>query len=193
MSYDYGIYSGTTDMYYATMSGTDAVGTKPTYAKPKLLGKSVNFTVTPTYKEGEKYASNSAVRREKRLNTYEVSIACDAIKTVDMAAILGHTIGTDNVQIFKGTDTAPYIALGFGITKDDGSKELWWMYKGKMARDEISAETETGDIAYQDTELTGVFDRRICDDAICAVTDTADSNITESTWFGDVFERAASA
>lgn len=190
MAYAYGIYSGTTDIYYALMTTEDSSSTPAAYGTPKVLGKSVSFSVTPTYKEGEKYASNAAVRRVKRLNSYEVTIACDAITTETLAEVLGRTIGEDGVQVVKGTDEPPYIALGFGITKDDGSQELWWLYKGKMARDEISGETETGDINYQDIELTGVFDRRINDDAICAVTDTKDSSMTAATWFNKVYGQA---
>lgn len=187
MAYAYGIYSGTTDFYYAIMTTEDASNTPAVYGDPKVLGKSVSFSVTPTYKEGEKYASNSAVRREKKINSYEVTLACDAIETETLAEVIGRTVGEDGVQIVKGSDKAPYIALGFGITKDDGNTELWWLFKGKLSREEISGETETGDINYQDIELSGVFDRRINDDAIAAIADTKLGSMTVNTWFNKVY------
>lgn len=188
MAYAYGIYTGTTDIYFAEMTSQDATGTAPVYGKPELLGKSVSFSITPTYKEGEKYASNAAVRREKKINNYEFSCACDHIETDTLAKVLGRTLGSDNVQMVTGADQAPYVAIGFGITKDDGNTEFWWLFKGKLAQNEISGETETGDIAYQDISLEGVFDRRINDDAIAAIADTAvATDVTAATWFSKVY------
>lgn len=191
-----GYFSGTVDIYYATFATEDGRGAAPTYSTPILLGKSVEVSITPTYKEGQKYASNSKVRNIKNLDSYEVEITPDAISMADRAAILGREVDSNGVHILNGSSNVPYIALGFGFTDDQGNEELWWLYKGKFGEIEASGSTQEDSIEWTDTVLSGIFDRRIYDDQIGAVVNTGEmadgKTMTPAKWFGKVYEKGAS-
>ena len=53
-----GYYSGVLDVYYAEMTTEDTVNSAAVYGTPAVLGKTIEVTVTPDFKEGSVYASN---------------------------------------------------------------------------------------------------------------------------------------
>lgn len=186
-----GIYTGTTDIMVAVMTGTDAVGSVPTYETPILLAESVDVSVTPSYREGAKYASNVAVRRSKFIDKYDIKFTVPRILASVKAKVLGRKYDENGVQIVGGDNQAPYVAVGFGFTKDNGAKELWWMLKGKFSEIEASGSTETDSLEYKDMTLSGTFDRRVCDNNVATVADSDDPSIAESVitgWFNAVYQ-----
>lgn len=189
-----GYYSGTCDIYYALFETDDSSQAAPVYGTPVLLGKSVEVSITPTYKEGQKYASNTKVRNLKKLDSYEVEITPDAISMEDKAALLGRTVDKNGAHILDGDAKAPYVALGFGFTTDDGNVDLWWLYKGTFGEIEYSGATQEDSIEWTDPKLSGIFDRRIWDDAIGANINTGEmaegSTVTKETWFAQVYEKS---
>jgi len=108
-------------------------------------------------------------------------------------ALLGRTQDSKGVQIIKGGQKAPEVAIGFAMTLDDGSKELWWMYKGTFAEPTSTAHTDSSNTTYQHPTIEGKFVRRECDDALAAVVDTADSSVADNVktdWLQSVYEEA---
>lgn len=188
-----GYYEGVLDLYFAIMKGEDTAAAAPTYDTPKVLAKSIEVTITPRYREGSLYASNAAVRREKRIDGYDVSMNVDQVVAAIRQEITGRQIDAKGVQIIKGTQEAPYLALGFAQTKDNNGKELWWLYKGKFAEGEKAAKTRGENIEYQTPTLTAQFDRRIFDDALAAIADSDTPGLEDviKNWFTAVYEAAA--
>lgn len=188
-----GYYEGVLDLYFALMTGEDSTAAAPTYGAPEVLAKSIEVTFTPRYREGSLYASNSAVRREKRIDGYDVSINVDQVVSAIRQKITGRYVDSKGVQIIKGNQEAPYLALGFAQTKDNDAKELWWLYKGKFAEGEKTAKTRGENIEYQTPTLTAQFDRRIFDDALAAIVDSDDDGVADivANWFKAVYEEAA--
>jgi len=188
-----GYYEGVLDLYFAIMKGEDTPAAAPTYDTPKVLAKSIEVTITPRYREGSLYASNAAVRREKRIDGYDVSMNVDQVVAAIRQEITGRQIDAKGVQIIKGTQEAPYLALGFAQTKDNNGKELWWLYKGKFAEGEKAAKTRGENIEYQTPTLTAQFDRRIFDDALAAIADSDTPGLEDviKNWFTAVYEAAA--
>ena len=188
-----GYYEGVLDLYFAIMKGEDTAAAAPTYDTPKVLAKSIEVTITPRYREGSLYASNAAVRREKRIDGYDVSMNVDQVVPAIRQEITGRQIDAKGVQIIKGTQEAPYLALGFAQTKDNNGKELWWLYKGKFAEGEKAAKTRGENIEYQTPTLTAQFDRRIFDDALAAIADSDTTGLEDviKNWFTAVYEAAA--
>lgn len=168
-----GYFYGILDIYYAPMTTEETSTTAPTYGTPKVLAKSIEVTVTPAYREGKMHASNATVRNVKRVDTYTVSLNVDKIPHAVLAELLGRKEDSNGVQIIKGGNKPPYVAIGFACTLDDDSKELWWLYKGTFSEPTKTAKTDADAIEYQTPTIEGVFIRRMNDDALAAVVDTA--------------------
>ena len=47
-----GYYTGVLDIYYALITKPETATTKPVYAAPAVMGKTIEVTITPNYKEG---------------------------------------------------------------------------------------------------------------------------------------------
>lgn len=189
-----GYYEGILDMYYAPITTDDSATSAPVYGTPAVLGKSIEVTISPRYREGALYASNAAVRREKRIDGYDVTLNVDQVIPSVRTVLLGRQKDSSGVEIIKGTQQAPYVAIGFAQTLDNGAQELWWIYKGKFSEGEKTAKTRGEEIEYQTPTLTGTFDRRIFDDALAAVVSTDEADLGASVvsdWFTEVYESPA--
>lgn len=186
-----GYFTGILDLYYALMTTEDTSAAAPVYEEPKVLAKSIEVTITPTYREGKLHASNATVRNQKRIDTYTVSLHVDKVPYDVTSEILGRSVDGNGVQIIKGGNTPPNLALGFACTLDDGSKELWWLYKGTFSEISKSASTEADAIEYQTPTIEGTFVRRMNDDALAATVETSAEGIgadVETSWFTTVYE-----
>lgn len=186
-----GYYEGVLDIYYALMKTEDATAAAPDYDPFKLLAKSIEVTITPRFREGTLYASNSAVRREKRIEGYDVSLNVDQVPASERAVLTGRHTDSNGVQIVKGKQNAPHVAIAFAQTKDNDAQELWCIYKGKFSESEKTAKTRGENIEYQTPTLEGKFDRRIFDDNLAAIVDSDDPSVPAeviSGWFASVYE-----
>ncbi len=190
-AYSEGYFYGVLDIYYAVMKTPDGPKVKPTYDPYEVLGKTIEVTITPNYKEGKVFASNVATRNEKRVDSYTVSINLDKVPYAVREEILGRMKDSNGVQIIKGNQIAPYVAIAFALTLDDGSKELWTLYKGKFSEMSQTGHTDSDSMTYQHPTIEATFIRRECDDALAAIAATADENVMETVeagWFEQVYE-----
>ena len=189
-----GYFYGILDVYYAKMTQEDTIDTAAKYAAPKVLGKSIEVTITPAYSEGKMYASNGVVRNKKKVDTYGVKINADKIAYDVQKEILGRETDSSGVQWIKGTNITPKVAIGFACTLDDGSKELWWLFKGEFAEPTKTGKTDGEKIEYQTPTLDGVFVKRMNDNALSVVADTSNAGLgpnVATNWFKSVYGSAA--
>ena len=187
-----GYFTGVLDLYWAEMTTEDTATTAPVYGTPAVLGRTIEVTITPVTKEGKVYASNVATRNEDRIVGYDVSINPDAIDAETLAAIVGRTTES-GVQMVKSGQTAPWVAIGFAATRDDDTKEYWWLYKGKFAELTKTAQTDSDSMNYQHPTIEATFVRREWDDSLAAIVATADTSIPATVitdWFQQVYEPA---
>lgn len=190
-NYSEGYFYGILDIYVALMSTQDSPSTKPTYGNYQVMGKTIEAQITPNYKEGKVYASNVATRNEKRVDSYTVSLNLDKIPYAMREKILGRYKDLNGVQIVKGSQKAPFVAIAFALTLDDGSLELWTLYKGKFSEPTQVGHTDSDNMTYQHPTIEATFIRRECDDALAAIAATADANVLETVknnWFTRVYE-----
>lgn len=190
-NYSEGYFYGILDIYVALMSTQDSPSAKPTYGNYQVMGKTIEAQITPNYKEGKVYASNVATRNEKRVDSYTVSLNLDKIPYAMREKILGRYKDLNGVQIVKGSQKAPFVAIAFALTLDDGSLELWTLYKGKFSEPTQVGHTDSDNMTYQHPTIEATFIRRECDDALAAIAATADANVLETVknnWFTRVYE-----
>lgn len=186
-----GYFYGILDIYFAVMKTPDSAKAAPTYDKFEVMGKTIEATITPNYKEGKVHASNFTTRNEKRVDTYTVSLNLDKIPFGVREKLLGRKKDSNGVQIIKGSQRAPQVAIAFALTLDDGTLELWTLYKGTFAKYTQTGHTDSDAMTYQHPTIEAVFVRREFDDALAAVVATADQTVPESVrtnWFDKVYE-----
>lgn len=190
-NYSEGYFYGILDIYVALMSTQDSPNAKPTYGNYEVMGKTIEAQITPNYKEGKVYASNVSTRHEKRVDSYTVSLNLDKIPYAIREKILGRYKDKNGVQIIKGNQQPPFVAIAFALTLDDDSLELWTLYKGKFSEPAQVGHTDSDNIAYQHPTIEATFIRREYDDALAAVAATADEHVMATVragWFTTVYE-----
>lgn len=191
-TYTEGYYYGILDIYYALMTEEDTLTTAPAYGTMKSMGKTIEATITPQYKEGKVYASNVATRSERRVDSYQVSLNLDKIPYAVRQELLGRTVDSNGVQVIKGSQMAPNVAIAFALTLDDDSKELWVLYKGKFSELAQTGHTDSDTMTYQHPTLEATFIRRQDNDVLASVAATADGAgvdpAVEGSWFTQVYE-----
>ncbi|MBR6571552.1 MAG: hypothetical protein IKK75_13975 [Clostridia bacterium] len=188
-----GYYEGVLDLYYALMKKEDTAASAAEYDTPKVLAKNIETTITPRYREGVLHASNVAVRRKKQIAGYDLSVNVDQVLAAVRVELLGRAVDKNGVEILKDTQEAPYVAVGFVQTKDNGEKEMWWLYKGKFSESEKKAKTRGDSIEYQTPTLTAQFDARY-DGSIAAIVDSDGPNVTADVvekWLTIVYQESA--
>ena len=192
--YSEGYYYGILDIYFAEMTGEDSAAAAPAYSAYKVMGKTIQATITPNYKEGKVYASNVATRSEKRVDSYTVSLNLDKIPYAVRKVLLGRYQDKNGVQIIKGGQAAPNVAIAFALTLDDGSQELWTLYKGKFAEPTQTGQTDSDSMTYQHPTIEATFVRREWDDSLAAIVATSAESVAatvKADWFQTVYEPAA--
>ena len=120
-----------------------------------------------------------------------MSLNLDKIPYAIREIILGRYKDKNGVQIVKGNQQAPFVAIAFALTLDDGSLELWTLYKGKFSEPTQVGHTDADTITSQHPTIEATFIRREYDDALAAIAATADQNVMETVkagWFTSVYE-----
>ena len=188
-----GYFDGVTDVYYALMTTQDGPGTAPAYGTPAVAGKTIEIQITPNYKEGKVYASNVATRREQRVESYNVSLNADQLIPAVRKVLLGREAGADGVEIIKGDQVAPWVAILFAVTLDDDTKEYWVMYKGRFSEPTNTHHTRNDGDSYQHPTIQATFVRLENNDALAAVASdhVAASSTAISSWFTAVYQPAS--
>ena len=89
--YQEGYFTGVTDIWAADMTTEDTPTTPAAYGVPYVVAKTIGITVTPTYKEGKVYASNTPTRNEKRIALYTVSLNADKLPFAMYNKLMGRS------------------------------------------------------------------------------------------------------
>lgn len=188
-------YEGVLDVYYAPIKTPGDATNPPTYDKPAVMGHTMEVTITPRFKEGQVYASNALQRYRKNVDGYDVKIKADQVLPAVRRILLGRKVDANGVEMSTGDDNAPEVAIGFALTLDDGSKELWWLVRGKFSESDTSAKTQEDKYEYQHPTYSGRFDRRVNDNVLYYCVNTAelgeDKAAIASGWFDNVYTGAA--
>ena len=175
-------YEGVTDVYYALMTTPDTMSQAPEYGAPVCAGKTIEIQVTPNYTEGKVYASNVSMRRHQRPDSYAVQLNPDQLIPSVRRALLGREAGTDGVEIVKGSNMAPWVAIMFTVTLDDGSIEFRALYKGRFSEPTNTHHTRNDGDSYQHPVIQGVF-IPLSDSGFLSVEQPDDGTQNLQDWF----------
>lgn len=186
-------FDGMLDVYGASMITEDTPTAAATYEDFALMGMGISVKITPKYKEGTRYASNKKVRNKKVLESYEVELGLDKIRAAMRTKMDGRERDANGVELLGMSNPKP-MAIAFALTLDDGSRELWQLYKGTFETVTVEGKTAEDKFEYQDHTAKAVFDRRLNDNRLGAVVCDSDSSVQKTvidSWFTKVYEPSA--
>ena len=188
-----GYYMGILDVWAAKVKKPGTMTEAPEYDTPVVMGSSIEVKISPVYREGKMYASNRVVRDVKLISGYEVEADVDQIVPAVRRMLMGRTQDGNKVDIIGGDNRPPEVAIGFALTLDDGSRELWWLYRGTFSELEVSAKTDGEKVEYQTPKVKGVFNRRLHDNRLAMVVNSKEAGAETAVkdWFDKVYKSPA--
>lgn len=177
---------GLKDIHYAILTSDDSTGA--VYATPKVLAPAKSVQVTTTTNSATQYADDGPVATASQIGSTEVQIGVTDIPMEVLAEILGQTVDANGVLNYDQTKVAPYLALGFRGTKENGKSRFVWLFKGRFQIPEENWQTKEDTPAFQEPTITGTFIRREYDKLFKVVGDEDVSGFNASaTWFDAVY------
>ncbi|MGG3452167.1 major tail protein [Domibacillus aminovorans] len=155
---------GLKDLHVAKLL-TDKKGVGATYDTPVSLGRAISGTITPATNMAVLYADDGPAETGSSIGGIEVAFNIDDLTTEIQMLLLGNEKDTKGGVVSKTTDEAPYVAVGYEITRNDGKSHFVWLYKGMFQETEANHQTKGENVEFQTPTLTGRFIKRDFDDA----------------------------
>jgi phi13 family phage major tail protein len=179
------------DMFhYAVMIDEDT----ETYSEPVHIPRLMTANVSPIVNTANLSADDKIAETADAIVGANITIGLADIPHADQAALLGHTIDANGVLVRKGTDQAPYVAIGYRRRMANGKYRYVWNYKGRFRPFEDNAETKGETINFQTPSIQATFLLRDKDDQWQAVVNEGDEGFTDvvkEAWFDAVYETTA--
>ena len=144
---------GVKSLYYAVMNDEDA----ETYATPVAVEGVSNIDISANSGTSKFYADNTLHENIPYVSDFEITLEMAELDPETKADLLGNTLDASGVLTEKTTDNPPYVALGYKITKSNGSDVYVWFYKGKFRVPDESIATEGETPEPQPDEIIGEF------------------------------------
>ena len=151
-----GIYNGVGTMVAAVMETEDTPSMPPKYGPVFRCGEGIEYGLTPSFAEGELYGSNSAIRKESLVNYYDFKANLARILPNAASLLLGRVTDKNGIGLVSDRN-APYVAVGFEATRDDGTRVLRWLLKGRLKEETVTFKTKSGSVEYQTPTIEGTF------------------------------------
>ena len=188
----YKAYTGFKDVYYALLTKDDETGV--TYGLPKKFSGALNLNMTVNEETATLDVDDVPGITVSNIGTIELEIGVTNIPDEVLAEVLGKTINEDGVMIDSATNQAPYVALGYRRTMNDGSSRLNWLLKGKFTNpaEEATTKTSSGAVEFQTPTVTGTFVKRQYDEhwkyGKTESANKVEADAIASAWFSKVYD-----
>lgn len=178
---------GLRDIVYSKLTEDATAGA--TYGAVKPFAPAISANVNTSQNSSTQYADNGPITTVSQIGETTLGLTVDEIPMEVLADILGQTL-KKGVIAFKQDVVAPYVAIGFRGTKDNGKERLVWLTKGRFSMPSDAFNTKTDSPEFQNQEVEGTFIRRKFDEVFKIVGDT---DVTEfepyaPTFFNSVFD-----
>lgn len=150
-----GLVDGVGDLYAALMTTEDTTTSAPAYGDPELIAEVVDFQLTYNYAEGNKFASNRAIRKIRRLTGIDLSTTYPRMLGETRRKYFGRGVDANGGELV-GDSMSPLCAIGICETRDDDTCLMRWILKIRLTEGNVSGKTrEDGTIEYNDPTLEG--------------------------------------
>ncbi|TCP32186.1 phi13 family phage major tail protein [Scopulibacillus darangshiensis] len=179
---------GMKNLYYAKLTSDDDTGV--VYETPKKLAPAKSAKVTTASDSATQYADDGPVAVASQIGETQVEIGVTDIPLSIQADLLGQTLNSEGVIEFNQDVVAPYVALGFEGTKENGKRRFVWLYKGRFGIPDDDWKTKEDKTEFQEPTMSGNFIRRQFDKNFKAVGDEEATGFTSTiadAWYTKVY------
>lgn len=176
---------GLKDLYYALLT-TDAVDATPVYATPVHMVGAISAKINPNTDNATLFADDGPQEVATSLGAIDLELNTVDLTLPVQAALLGHTYSANGILKRKGSDTPPWVAIGFRSLKSNGNYRYTWLVKGKFAVPEQSNDTKNDKVNFQTPTIKGSFVKRDWDEEWERHIDEDDTAFDQSvatSWF----------
>jgi phi13 family phage major tail protein len=177
---------GLKNLYYAILTKDDSTGVA--YNVPVKIAGLISAKTSPASDTLTVYADDGPSEQVNQLGTIALDLETKDLPLEVQAALLGHTV-SGGMIIKKDTDIAPYVAIGYQSTKNNGKNRLMWLLKGKFSLPDDEDKTKEDKASAQTPKISGTFMRRDYDGQWQRVTDEDMASFIPSVgqnWFTSV-------
>lgn len=176
---------GLSDFHYAIVE-TDTK-TALVYKAPVSIVNLIAASITPNIVESVLSADNGPAESHSALSKVDVEIELAALTLKEQAELLGHTFAAGGI-VKKGSDVAPYVAIGFKSLKTNGKYRYMWLKKGKFSEPTRAHKTQGEQVEYNTAKIKASFVLTAYDNAWEASIDEDETTYAEAdgtAWFTD--------
>jgi phi13 family phage major tail protein len=174
---------------------TDVQGGATTYDTPgQLDGATESLDITDNVNSAEWYGDNQAVVSTSAKGAIESTLLRQSLSDAQAAYILGNSVVNSYVED-NVADVAPYFALMYELTHDDGGSKFVQIDKNRFQENTKGATTKTDSVTFQPDEIIGKGIARLSDGRRkrSRIVDVADVATVRASFFGDANDTAPTA
>lgn len=164
---------------------TDPDGGTATYEDPISFPWLNEIQVKPSTSQEKLYGDNMAVATANTLSDYALTIKLDMMPLEYKALLFGHKFENGQI-IVNRDDAAPYFAVMFASTKQNGKKRYVKFYKVQFTEPDEDNKTKEEKVSFNTPSITGTAIYRTSDGNVLSQADEEAEGFaadTATNWF----------
>lgn len=150
---------GVSDLHYALLL-TDPVSGSPTYETPVRIPGLISININPNSSTETLFADDGPLETATTMGEIEVELSASDLPLELQAELLGHEVSANGIMTRKGSDTPPWVAIGFKSLKSNGKYRFVWLTKGRFSLPALEHTTRGDSVEFQTPSITGSFVKR---------------------------------
>lgn len=157
----------------------------------KKLAGAIDMSIQPSVDVAELYADDGLDESASEFSKASISFQIKDIPTEAKCELLGHTYTKFGGAVKKGTDQAPYVAIGFKSKLSKGGYRYKWLTKVKFTLPDEAHKTKGEKLEFQTPTINGTAMRRKRDEVWEDERDTTNALFTkekQSIYFDKPYE-----
>lgn len=167
---------GLKDVVYCVMIDEE---TETYDTEVKKLAGAMDMSITPSIDVAELYADDGLDESASEFSKAAIAFQLKDIPTEAKCELLGHTYTKFGGAVKKGTDQAPYVAIGFRSKLSKVGYRFKWLTKVKFTLPDESHKTKGEKMEFQTPTINGTAMRRKRDEVWEDERDTTNALFTK--------------
>lgn len=165
---------------YAVLQTESATSAENVYDEIKAISPAMSIKISSDTNTETLYGDGEPKDIATTKGETSLEIGVNTVSVDFLAESQGHTC-ENGVMIEKGSDVAPYVAVGFIIEKSNGKRRAYWLLKGKIEDPDVDADQKEDKISFSTPTVKGSFVTRK-DGHRLVVFDEEDPDAAKAPW-----------